>query len=108
MVYEDSYRLRQINDLKIEKDINSINLLKKCLGESKDQTSKMTSLLDGIELRLSGLHDLIVPVYDSTNTLQIKHSSFLIFKIILLNLKIYLNSRSGENCFSSGQYIRIL
>ncbi|CAF0945163.1 unnamed protein product, partial [Brachionus calyciflorus] len=75
MVYEDTYRIRQLNDLKVQHEINSINVLKKCLNESKEQTHKMTNLLDNFESRLSALHDIIVPVYDSTNILQIKHSN---------------------------------
>lgn len=86
MVFEDTYRTRQINDLKVRQELDSINVLKKCLNESKEQTHKMTNLLDNFETRLSALHDLIVPVYDSTNILQIKHSSILInnFKIFLV------------------------
>lgn len=104
MVYEDTYRLRQINDLKIQKDLNSISLLKKCIGESKEQTNKMTSLLDGIEIRLSGLHDLIVPVYDSTNTLQIKHSSMSLTNSFALKNCYILLFRFGKGCCSTGQH----
>ncbi|RNA04882.1 Exocyst complex component 7 [Brachionus plicatilis] len=107
MVYEDTYRLRQINDLKIQQDLNSINLMKKCLDESKEQTNKMTCLLDGIEIRLSGLHDLIVPVYDSTNTLQIKHSNLqkavvqldniLEYYDAVKNLSLVIQAGPGQN-----------
>ena len=35
----------------------------------------MSNLLTNFEARLNGLHDLITPVYDTTNSLQIKYSS---------------------------------
>lgn len=75
MMFEDTYRVRQFNELKIQQEFKTMDLLKKCLKESNEQTNKMTNLLDNFETRLGALHDLIVPVYDATNTLQIKYSS---------------------------------
>lgn len=75
MTYEDTYRQKQLNEIKVQHENQTINSFKKCLKESEENTSKMTNLLDNFETRLNALHDLIVPVYDSTNTLQIKYSS---------------------------------
>lgn len=74
-MYEDTYRIRQLNEMKIQHESQTIDLLNKCLSESEDNTLKMNNMLNNFESRLTSLHDLIVPIYDSTNTLQIKHSS---------------------------------
>ena len=74
-MYEDSYRLRQFNEIKMQQEQQTIQVVKKCLNESNDQTNKMKNLLNNFESRLTALHDLIMPVYDATNTLQIKYSS---------------------------------
>lgn len=74
-MYEDTYRIRQLNEMKIQHESQTIDLLNKCLSESDDNTQKMNNMLNNFESRLTSLHDLIVPIYDSTNTLQIKHSS---------------------------------
>ncbi len=74
-MYEDTYRVRQLNEMKVQHEMQTIDLLNKCLIESDDNTHRMRNLLDNFESRLNGLHDLIVPIYDATNTLQIKHSS---------------------------------
>ena len=47
----------------------------KCLASSGEQTLKMTNLLTSFETRLSGLSDLIMPVYLSTNDLKVKFTS---------------------------------
>ncbi len=74
-MYEDTYRVRQLNEMKVQHETHTIDLLNKCLTESDENTHRMQNLLDNFERRLNGLHDLIVPIYDATNTLQIKHSS---------------------------------
>ena len=74
-MYEDTYRIRQLNEMRVQHETQTIDLLNKCLEESDDSTKKMTSLLNNFESRLTSLHDLIVPIYDATNTLQIKYSS---------------------------------
>lgn len=90
MIYEDTYRLRQLNDLKIRQELNTIETVKKCLKESDEQTIKMSNTLNNFEQRLTALHDLIMPVYDATNMLQIKHSSnlekFIVFYFLLILL----------------------
>ena len=75
MKYEDTYRTRQLNDIKVQHEIQTIDLLQRSLKESNENTNKMTSILNNFETRLTVLHDLIVPIYDATNTLQIKHQS---------------------------------
>ena len=74
-MYEDTFRARQQNELKMQQEFNTIKVLRKCMNESKEQTNRMTGLLDNFEARLTGLHDLIMPVYDATNTLQIKYAN---------------------------------
>lgn len=74
-MYEDTYRIRQLNEMRVQHETQTIDLLNKCLEESDDSTKKMTNLLNNFESRLTSLHDLIVPIYDATNTLQIKYSS---------------------------------
>jgi hypothetical protein len=76
-MYEDSYRTRQFNEMKVQHELQTIDVLSRCLKDSSEQTSKMTNLLNTFEHRLSQLHDLIMPVYDATNTLRIKESSML-------------------------------
>jgi hypothetical protein len=75
MHYDDTFRARQLNELKIQQENSTIDLLKKCLNESNDQTNKMVNLLDHFETRLNVLNDIIMPVYNDTNTLQIKYSN---------------------------------
>ncbi len=75
MFEENTYRIRQLNDIKVQHEAQTINSLQKCLTESVENTNKMTNLLNNFENRLTALHDLIMPVYDATNTLQIKYSS---------------------------------
>lgn len=77
-MYEDTYTIRQFNNNKIKQELYTIQKVKECLSESNEQTNKMKNLLDNFETRLTALHDLIMPVYDATNTLQIKYSSKLI------------------------------
>ena len=74
-MYEDTYTIRQFNNNKIKQELYTIQKVKECLSESNEQTNKMKNLLDNFETRLTALHDLIMPVYDATNTLQIKYSS---------------------------------
>lgn len=76
---DDSVRIRQLNDLKINQENSTVEMMQKCLRESSEQTNKMTNILNSFESRLSALHDIIMPVYDATNMLQIK---FLSMKII--------------------------
>ena len=80
MTYEDTYRQKQLNEIKVQHETQTISSFKKCLKESEENTSKMTNLLDNFESRLNALHDLIVPIYDTTNTLQIKYSSKILKK----------------------------
>ena len=74
-MYEDTYTIRQFNNNKIKQELYTIQKVKECLTESNEQTNKMKNLLDNFEVRLNALQDLIMPVYDATNTLQIKYSS---------------------------------
>jgi hypothetical protein len=78
-MYEDTYTIRQFNNNKIKQELFTIQKVKECLSESNEQTNKMKNLLDNFETRLTALHDLIMPVYDATNTLQIKYTSKLSF-----------------------------
>lgn len=75
MMYDESYRKRQFNDLKINQENQTIGMMRKCLKESTEQTNKMSNILSSFETRLSVLHDIIMPVYESTNMLQIKYQS---------------------------------
>lgn len=74
-MYSDTFRVRQLNELKIQQELNTNEMLRKCLSESNEQTSRMIGTLDNFESRLTALHDLIMPVYDATNTLQIKYAN---------------------------------
>ena len=74
-MYEDTYRIRQLNEMKIQHESQTYDLLNKGLSESDENTQKMNNMLNSFESRLTSLHDLIVPIYDSTNTLQTKRSS---------------------------------
>lgn len=91
-MYEDTYRIRQLNEMKVQHETQTIDLLKKCLNESEDNTNRMNSLLNNFETRLTSLHDLIVPIYDATNTLQIKHSNINKTVSKLDNIIEYYNS----------------
>lgn len=91
-MYEDTYRIRQLNEMKIQHESQTIDLLNKCLSESEDNTLKMNNMLNNFESRLTSLHDLIVPIYDSTNTLQIKHSNITKTVSKLDNIIEYYNS----------------
>ena len=82
--------------MKVQHEIHTIEVLNKCLNESDESTNKMTNLLNNFESRLNSLHDLIVPIYDATNTLQIKYSSKAtrkclwnnkIFKLIFIDIQ---------------------
>ncbi len=75
MSYEDTYRIRQLNDIRVQHELQSISSFKKCLKDSDDSTNKMTNMLTNFETRLNALHDLIVPIYETTSSLQIKYSS---------------------------------
>ena len=75
MNYEDTYRIRQLNEIKVQHELQTISSFKKCLKDSDEVTNKMSNLLTNFEARLNGLHDFITPVYDTTNSLQIKYSS---------------------------------
>lgn len=74
-MFEETYRVRQFNEIKIQQDLQIVNALQKSLNESNEQTNKMTNLLDNFENRLTAMHDLIMPVYEATNMLQIKYSN---------------------------------
>ena len=74
-MYENTSRIRQFNDMRIQHETQTIDLLQKCMKESSEQTKKMSNLLNNFESRLTALHDLIMPVYEATNTLQIKYSN---------------------------------
>ena len=74
-MYEDTFRARQLNELKIQQENSTLDLLKKCLSESNEQTRRMANLLDNFETRLNSLNDIVMPVYEATNALQIKHSN---------------------------------
>lgn len=78
--FENSVRMRQLNDLKINQENTTIEMMRKCLVESGEQTNKMTNILNSFENRLSVLHDIIMPVYDATNMLQIKFQSLYFMK----------------------------
>ena len=78
-MYEDTYRIRQYNEIKMQQEVQTIDVLKSCLKKSNEQTNKMTDLLNNFENRLTALHDLIMPVYDATNTLQVKYSSKIVW-----------------------------
>jgi hypothetical protein len=91
-MYEDTFRVRQLNELKIQQDHRTIDVLRKCMSASAEQTSRMTGLLTNFETRLTALHDLIMPVYDATNTLQIKHANLQRTVGQLDNIIEYYNS----------------
>lgn len=91
-MYEDTYRVRQLNEMKIQHETQTIDLLNKCLNESDDNTNKMNNMLNNFESRLTDLHDLIVPIYDATNTLQIKYSNIQKTVGKLDNIIEYYNS----------------
>ncbi len=74
-MFEETYRVRQFNEIKMQHDLQIINQLKNSLGESNEQTQKMTNLLDNFENRLTSMGDLIMPVYEATNILQRKYSN---------------------------------
>lgn len=102
-MYEDTYRMRQLNDLTINQENHTIAVVRKCLKESEEQTNKMTNILNSFEDRLSVLHNIIVPVYDATNILQIKFQSaetFLIekisFKTKIQYLYLYIQKDLGK------------
>lgn len=82
-MFDESVHMRQLNDLKINQENNIIEMMRKCLKESSEQTNKMTHILSSFESRLSDLHDIIMPVYDATNILQIKHQSYIFALFIL-------------------------
>lgn len=82
MQYEDTYRVRQLNDIKVQHETQTISSLVKCLSDSNEGTGKMATLLDNFQFRLTALNDLIVPIYDTTNILQTKYSSKLKFIIL--------------------------
>ena len=92
MNYEDTYRVRQLNEIKVQHEIQTISSFKKCLKESDECTNKMSNLLTNFETRLNGLHDLIVPVYDTTNSLQIKYSNINKVIVRLDNIVQFYNS----------------
>jgi len=83
---EETYRVRHFNEIKIENELQTIDQLRKGLNQSKEQTNKMTNLLDNFESRLTKLHDLIMPVYDATNMLQIKNQSESLFLLSCFEL----------------------
>lgn len=91
-MYEDTYRVRQLNEMKVQHEMQTIDLLNNCLAESEDNTNKMNNILNNFESRLTSLHDLIVPIYDATNTLQIKHSNIQKTVGKLDNIIEYYNS----------------
>jgi exocyst complex component 7 len=64
-----------INDKRLQLDLQTVELLQRGLKESNEQTEKMTNLLSNFETRLTALNDLIMPVYEATNNLQIKHTN---------------------------------
>jgi hypothetical protein len=92
-MYEDTYRVRQLNEMKVQHEIHTVDVLNKCLNESDENTNKMKNLLNNFENRLTSLHDLIVPIYDATNTLQIKYSSIIFLNKLkyFQNIKLILN-----------------
>ena len=64
------------------KELIDLDNFQKYLSNSNDSTSKMTNLLTSFETRLSGLSDLIMPVYLSTNGLKVKLTSNSISSLI--------------------------
>jgi hypothetical protein len=76
-MFDDIARIKNLNELKIQRVSQQLDILQKCLQDSNEQTCKMNSLLNGFDNKLSVLNDLIMPVYNSTNSLQIKHNSKL-------------------------------
>lgn len=74
-MYEDTSRLRQLNEISIQNETQRIEWLQRCLRESDENTKKMTNILSTFETKLTSMHDLVMPVYEATNTLQIKYSN---------------------------------
>jgi hypothetical protein len=91
-MYEDTFRVRQLNELKIQQDHRTMDVLRKCMSESGEQTARMSGLLTNFEHRLTALHDLIMPVYDATSMLQIKHGNLHKTVSQLDNIIEYYNS----------------
>jgi hypothetical protein len=90
MNYEDTEKMFQSNNINIKQELQTISSIKKCLKQSDEVTNKMTNILNNFESKINDLHDLIVPVYDTNNSLQNKYSSifssffFQSFYIILI------------------------
>ena len=74
-MYENIFQARQENELKIQRELDTINQIRKCMNETNDQTNRMTHMLNTFETRLSTLHDIIMPVYDATTILRIKQEN---------------------------------
>jgi hypothetical protein len=77
MNYEDTEKMFQSNNINIKQELQTISSIKKCLKQSDEVTNKMTNILNNFESKINDLHDLIVPVYDTNNSLQNKYSSIL-------------------------------
>jgi hypothetical protein len=75
MNYEDTEKMFQSNNINIKQELQTISSIKKCLKQSDEVTNKMTNILNNFESKINDLHDLIVPVYDTNNSLQNKYSS---------------------------------
>ena len=77
-MYEDTFRTRQLNELKMQQEFNTIKVLRKCMNESQEQTKRMTGLLDNFETQLTrhlhALRGLVMPD-DATDPLQIKYAN---------------------------------
>ena len=102
MNYEDTEKMFQSNNINIKQELQTISSIKKCLKQSDEVTNKMTNILNNFESKINDLHDLIVPVYDTNNSLQNKYSSIFssfFFTIILYNsnlIKIDINKVIGR------------